>query len=235
MATRNDIKALEWISNHQEERYDWVSSCTYSVEEDYGIDLTLTTVNGLTAKEEVKTSRNHTIKDEKGEFNDYYSLSTYTGMYRNLYWGNLPNKDDEIRKLRSVDYYSINFYPTTEEQAEMGFNPRETPAEFKDKYVYVLNASSINRWNGNVEIMPYNCKAYQMFKEPNSCLIYIAEDGYLIWNPKQLREAFLGYVWMYCKHTNDFQNQDKSYELKAMFDMSKAKFIKTDVPKEIFN
>jgi len=232
---RTDKKALEWVSSYQVENYDWVSSVTYPETEDFDIDLTLTTVDGDVYKEEVKTSRNHCLKDELGNWNDYYSLSSTNGMYRNLYWGNLPDKTDTVGQIRNIDYNSINFFPSIEEQIKMDFNPRETPEHLKDKYVYVLNASAIDRWNGGVNLLPNNCKFYQMMQGSDKCLIYLAGDGFLIWNPRQLKEAFLGYVWMYCKHTNDFANQDRSYELKAMFDMSKATYKKADVPTEIFN
>lgn len=231
---RTDNKALEWVSSQQVENYDWISSITYSHEEDFGLDLDLLTVSGDIYKEEVKTSRKNPFKDENGNWNDYFSLSSPNGMYRNLYWGNLPDKNASITDIRNIDYYSINFYPNQEELIKMDYNPRATPAELKDKHVYVLNASAINKWNGNVELMPNKCKFYQMFQGNNKILIYIAPDGYLIWSPKKLKEAFLGYTWMYCKHTEDFNNKDRSYELKALIDMDKAVYIKEDVPAEIF-
>ena len=70
-------------------------------------------------------------------------------------------------------------------------------------------------------------------------LVYLAQDGLLIYTPKQLREALMGYV--YYKNASHgtsltpYHNRlNPHWELKAIINLNKGKFIPCEVPKDIF-
>lgn len=207
---RTDAAILEFVSKFQENKYDWIDSVTYSDFEDYGIDLTLKTKSGKIVKEEVKSSRNQPIK-KNGYWNNYFSLCNVTnGMYRMCNYADCPKKEESIEEIKSKGYKMSKFTESI------------PGSELLCKHVYVLNASALNRMTGEQEVMASNCKFVQM-KNENGLLIYVAKDGMLIW--KNIDDALLGYMWMRCKHTNDFKNQTVGWELKAIMDMEKAVYI----------
>lgn len=77
-------------------------------------------------------------------------------------------------------------------------------------------------------------KYNRLMESPNACLIYAAPDGLLIFNHKQLREAFLGYADYYVKHTTELNNRHMQWETKALLDLTKAKYLPCNAPKELF-
>lgn len=228
---RTDENALKWVKDYEEANFNWVSSVSYPMAEDYGIDLTLTPVNGEPHKQEVKTCRNQNLKNPDGSWNNYFMIGDSNGMYRNLYWGNVPAKNSTIAALQSINYKCINFTPSMYDLANS--NPYLAPTELLGKHIYVVNASALEYSSGNTRIFPSNCKLYQILTN-KADLIYLAKDGMLIWDYENLKDAFVGYVWMLCKHTEYFSNSTLSYELKAMLDMDKANYYKADVPDSVF-
>ena len=65
---RSDKEVLGWISQDLKDRYSWISDVSFPSQEDYLLDLSVKTEYGE-LKAEVKTSRNHEIKTEDGEWN----------------------------------------------------------------------------------------------------------------------------------------------------------------------
>lgn len=219
---RNDIKSLKFVADYQKKHYDWISDVTFKEKEDYGIDLDLITTDNRLFKEEVKTCRSQSIKNEDGSFNDYFRLGNNKGMFKNGCWKNTPNKYDNFKDINKLDVSNISY----------GTVAGSVPEELSDKYCYMLNASTTGYYNG-LELCPNRCKFTQVFGHNNTILVYLAQDGMIIWTNKQLKEAFLGYMWLWCPHTQDFDNNEYGFELKALFDMSKGTYIKCDVPKEV--
>ena len=77
-------------------------------------------------------------------------------------------------------------------------------------------------------------KYERLMKSKNACLVYAAPDGMLIYDHKSLREALLGYADYYVKHTTEFANAHRSWETKAILDMTKAKYLPYNFSKELF-
>lgn len=97
---------------------------------------------------------------------------------------------------------------------------------------YILNAED---YYGNL----CNSKWSKMIKE-EAYLTYLAKDGLLIFTPEQLKEAFLGVAYyLNASHgTNLNPYHDKfspHYELKALINLNKGKWIPWDVPPEIID
>lgn len=98
----------------------------------------------------------------------------------------------------------------------------EIPEHMLGKYAYIISAST---WFKRTELCD-DSKWMKLYSKDNTMFVLVAEDGVLIFNNKDLKDAFLGYGLMYCPHTNDFNNRNCNYELKALLDISKAKYFK---------
>lgn len=145
------------------------------------------------------------------------SISTsYGSIKNNDYWSTKSARGSKWRWCSSA---------STEEE----FWNDETPApDLGDKPIQLLNATDKN---GNRE----NAKLTKLLKD--GCgLIYVAEDGLLLFSPKRLKEAIVGYGWVYLEHTKRLGDKSKRFEQKALIDMSKGYFIPVNnVPKELLN
>ena len=92
---RTDKELLEFISKWEIKHFSpSFKSITYSKEEDYQLDITCTSHTGEIYKQEVKSSRYHSIK-ENGEFNSYFRIGE-KGLFRNFIWNTPPNQDNSI-------------------------------------------------------------------------------------------------------------------------------------------
>lgn len=78
---RSDKEVLGWISQDLKDRYSWISNVSFPEQEDYLLDLSVKTEYGE-LKAEVKTSRNHEIKTEDGEWNPYFQVGNSDGILR---------------------------------------------------------------------------------------------------------------------------------------------------------
>lgn len=78
---RSDKEVLGWISQDLKDRYSWISNVSFPEQEDYLLDLSMQTEYGE-LKAEVKTSRNHEIKTEDGEWNPYFKVGNPDGILR---------------------------------------------------------------------------------------------------------------------------------------------------------
>lgn len=93
--------------------------------------------------------------------------------------------------------------------------------------VYILNAET--------ESGVYDgCKWDKMMKNPKSCLSILAADGVVLFSHKSLQDAFLGYTYMWVKHTTEFGKNEKCHwEKKAVYDLSKGLFIPCHTPEKL--
>lgn len=91
--------------------------------------------------------------------------------------------------------------------------------------IWIINAADIC---GNEE----NAKLYKL-KRDNACLAFVAGDGIVLFSPKSLRKAIIGYAKRYCNHTELYDKKGKkSLERKAVVDLSKGLFIPCTPPRD---
>lgn len=91
-----------------------------------------------------------------------------------------------------------------------------TPNYLIGKYAYIISASTLP----NLQELSDKSKFFKLRTNPNTLFLLLSLDGVLIFTHQQLINSFLGYGYMYCAHTQDFYNKTKSYELKALIDLS---------------
>lgn len=187
----------------------------YDVDDIYftGVTMTGKIVENIAELKSLKGG--HYFKNN-GVWNNYYSTDNPNGLLRNMMFGNTPPDEISILDLPN-QWYPKSYMP---EYAPM-------PESWKGKHIYMLNAE--DKWHGIT-----NCKTYKVFQK-NACLFYIAPDGLILFTPKRLREAFLGYAWFKCKHTKEIGNNDEYvWELKAFFDLDKGAYYPLELDKELF-
>lgn len=217
MKQRTDKEVLGFISSDLKERYSWISDVSYPDYEDYKIDLTLDSEYGEYPVE-VKTSRVHRIKTIFGGWNDYYRTDNRDGILRFSTFSCVPKTPEDIE---NINYEDIDW------------SFKGMPKEIVGKHVYFLNAST--KKGSGISLLNPSCKFCQMIKN-SGILIYLSKGGYLVWDNKALGDSFLGFCWTRCYHTEDFRTDNKQdIELKALFSFEGAKWVKADVPDEIFN
>lgn len=68
----------------------------------------------------------------------------------------------------------------------------------------------------------------------HACLVFIAADGLVLFSPKSMQEAFLGYAAYKVRHTTEFgKDYERVWETKAVLDLTKGLFIPCTPPKEL--
>lgn len=110
---RTDSDVLGFISQDLKNRYDWISDVSYNEFEDYKMDLTISTFEWGDFKAEVKTSRSHSIKDDSGDWNSYYSTESKDGILR-------YSIDEIPESMKGKHVYMIN----ASSKGEKMFDPR---------------------------------------------------------------------------------------------------------------
>ena len=192
-------------------------------EENHGVDdiyfSGVTMTGKLTANiAELKSLKGGHYFKNNGIWNDFYSTDNPNGITRFMMFGNTPPDDISIIELPK-QWHPKSYIP---EQAPM-------PDSWKGKHIYMLNAQDRNH-------SITNCKTYKVFKA-NACLFYVAPDGLILFTPKTLKEAFLGYAWFRNKsHTKEYttKNDHPVWELKAFFDLDKGAYYPIKLDKELF-
>ena len=67
-----------------------------------------------------------------------------------------------------------------------------------------------------------------------ACVSFLAADGVVVYSPKTLKEAFLGYGSAFVTHRTEIGKKGKKrWEKKALLDLSKGVFIPCNTPKEL--
>lgn len=99
----------------------------------------------------------------------------------------------------------------------------DTPSEhLNGKYAYIISASTLP----NLQEFSDKSKYFKLKTDNHSMFVLTSYDGVLIFTHEQFINAFLGYGYMMCSHTQDFSNKTKSYELKALIDLSYGRYFK---------
>lgn len=207
-------KINTYVANFMLDNYNFITDIYVPDKEDfqsYDILYTATTSTGkeIEGTQEVKTINNFPLQEE-GEFREYFSNDT-CGIKNKMLFGNTPDatlSTDELPK-----YWLENPYET------------EIPDNIKEKPIYILNAADVN---GNIK----NSKWYHMQKNKTG-LSLVAKDGILMFNHKQIKEAFMGYGWYLNKSHTELYNKkyNPHYELKAIINLEKGSFYKKDLNK----
>lgn len=214
MTKKVEYKVNSEVASFMLENYPWISNVSVDVDENYAhwdITYTATTLENkeYVGTQEVKTIMNYPIK-ENGEFRDYFKYDIKNKMK----FGNVPPPISDTRQLPVYWKYT----PTYEEM----------PEEMKDKPIYFLNASD------NTDCI-HNSKWHYMNRN-NTGLSIVAEDGVIMFNHKQLTDAFLGYAWYYQPaHTELYHKKyEPHWELKAVIDLSKGSYYKHNIDNNLF-
>ena len=75
---------------------------------------------------------------------------------------------------------------------------------------------------------------WQRLLANNACLCFLAGDAIVIFSPRELEKAFMGFADYCVLHTTEFGNKDKRRpEKKALLDLSKGHVIPCKPPKEL--
>lgn len=92
--------------------------------------------------------------------------------------------------------------------------------------IYFVNATDAygNEENGK----------WKKLLDDHACLCYLAPDGLLLFSPKTLKDAFIGYADYYVKHTTQFDNKKMRWERKAVISLEKGSYIPINPPIELF-
>lgn len=214
MTKKIEYEVNSEVASFMLNNYPWISNVSVDVDEDfahYDITYTATTLNNkeYVGTQEVKTIMNYPIK-ANGEFRDYFKYDIKNKMR----FGNTPNADPDTRNL-PLYWKETPIY-------------KDIPENIKDVPVYFLNAAD------NTDCI-HNSKWHYM-QQNGTGLSIVAEDGIIMFNHKQLIDAFLGYAWYYQpSHTELYNKQYKpKFELKAVIDLSKGSYYKHNIDNNLF-
>lgn len=225
---RIDEKQTEFLNQYLVNNYDWITSAWTSKDETFEWDSNISTSAG-TYGIELKTIQNHTLYNN-GTINDYFNIDCTTGLTRNFKYCNVPNKAADLDEI-FLDYYG-SIDTTTLDEYDNDVTP--IPEEYVGKNVWIVNASMMCH---NREVVMSNKSKWYKLMSGKNILILMAQDGLMIFTPSALRKAFIGYCRMKCRHTNNANaahvDFSTNYELKALLDMSYAKYIPLNIDKEI--
>lgn len=230
---RKDKKQIDFVMTWLNQ-YDWVKDTwTTSDDEDYDLDCYFST-SSTTYGVEVKSFRPTTLDtfiNENGNYNDYFRIGNTTGLTRNFRYCNCPSSEQSIDEIAAE--YADSIDTTSNEEYEADNTPM--PEEYKNKYVMVVNACMVPK-KGPMTVMSKGCKWVKLNKENNghNILVYMCSNGLMVFsNPAK---AFIGYARMSTPHSTQmttYINKDVNYELKALLDLSYAKFIPIKIDKNI--
>ena len=66
-----------------------------------------------------------------------------------------------------------------------------------------------------------------------ACLSILAADGIVVFSPRDLKDALIGYGYDRVTHTTEFGKKgERTWEKKAILDLSRGQFIPCNTPKE---
>lgn len=210
MCAKVEYKINKEVASFMYENYEWVKNTSVEIQEDYqpwDITYTASTPNLETwvGRQEVKSILGFPLK-QNNKYRDYFKKDIKSKMV----FGNVPDPEEELPK-----YWN-------EEPIDVGI-----PKEVEDKPIYFLNATDKY---GCI----YNSKWYKMENEKIGLTI-VAEDGIIMFAPKQLKEAFITYAWYLNKAHTELYNKeyDPHWELKAVIDLTKGSYYPNVVNKEL--
>lgn len=155
-----------------------------------------------------------TIEEENHGVDDAWLISNKHNAYplenKSILdgWRFKEEGEEEFR-----DYFKVDLPSKMRLECEI---PEGTP-------VYYINAeadSGPSKW--------------EKVNESGACLSILAADGFVVYSPEALKEAFLGYGYDYVHHKTEFGGKgERRWEKKAILDLSRGLFIPCDTPYEI--
>ena len=151
--------------------------------------------------------------EEGTVFDIPYEVKTITNKFTNEYLSKVAGRNPKCRYCVTAD--------TVEELESCTDMPDWLKA---DTPIHILNSTDkYGRPNGK----------WHRLLEANGGLIYVRKGEILVYTPNALKKAFLGYIWIKCTHTTEFEDRKMGWERKAAIDMTKWSYrIKCEVPEE---
>ena len=189
---RTDIERLRRVKEILNQNYSWLD-VEFNEEEDYGIDLQVT---------------GHT---EDGDVPFEMEVKTITPSY-----GTIKDKDGNYGDFFchiAARNRKWRWCATASSQSDFWADKTPSP-ELGNKPIHVLNAADKfgNKQNSKLNKLLTN----------NFGLIFLTKDWLIIFSPKQLKRAIVGYGWLYQEHTKELRDKSSKFEYKALLDLSKA-------------
>ena len=205
MMVREDIN--EFYSHDQEFKKYKIGLLPPEKNEDYDIDIPRT---GYT--------------DDGKVFEDKVEIKTIGNTY-----GQLFDRDGFYRTKAARNRAWRYGLTADTKSSQEAINADRTDAPWwarTDKPLHVLNAA--DKYGSKV-----NAKLTKLL-ENRYGVIFIFSDGYLMFSPKDLENAIVGYAWQMLPHTKELGDWTARYELKAVLDMTKyTRWIKKDIPGDL--
>ena len=119
-------------------------------------------------------------------------------------------EDGDWRDIFASSYYSR---PSVEDSGITSGAP-----------IWIINAEDKTGGKDNAK--------FHKLVENKVCLAFVAGDGIVLFSPKSLRKALVGYAYWFGTHTTQFKDKQARKERKAVLDLSKGLFIPCNPPKE---
>lgn len=145
------------------------------------------------------------------EVEDYGFDMTFTDFYGNTYPVEVKSS---ISHPLKIDGQWNEFFSTKS-------NGLFRTADFRgldlDTHAYVINADC--KSGGKMVEHHPNCKWEKLMNTPNSILIYVSTDGMVTWTQNQLKKSFCSYIYIKCRHTQQFYDRSINNELKAVISL----------------
>lgn len=171
---------------------------------------------------------------EDDEFDINFSANTKFGIKGfsaevkrvNKYYTDTINVFTDIASANTRFWISSTYDKEEYTQDEILNNTQDTiPQSLIGKQIYMLNASQ-NLYNGNQRITG-KCKWNDIVNSPKPVyVVYLYKNAMLVYNPKQLFNAFLGLYWYNTAFVNQttaiHYKQGSGWQRKAMIDLSQA-------------
>lgn len=143
------------------------------------------------------------------------------------------------------NFLHYTYYPMEAKTIKGGFNFFEdgewrtyftsdiyNKLKFQDSSI--VSGSPVYFINATDKFGDFNNGKFKKILDANGCLSFLAGDACLLFSPKALREAFIGYASYVVSHTTEFgRKEPRKPEIKAVLDLSKADVIKCKTPGEI--
>lgn len=221
---KTDCEINNWTATWMVGNYNWITNATADCEENFDVDdvvISAVTKSGdiIPKKVEVKSIKGGFQLKYDNEWNPWFSADNPNGIIKKMNFSNVPPSSMDIMDV-PYRWEPETFGPTDDV---------EMPEEWKGKHIYFLNAE--DKYHRT-----HNSKAYKV-ANANACLVYIAPDGLILYNPTKLKKSFLGYVWYYNKsHTEEYNKKyNPHWELKAVYSLEEGSYNKANPPKELFS
>lgn len=223
-----ELQGIYEVSNLLKTNFpEWYINDYIPIEEDFNLDLTFTAKTDNIEHRyemEIKTDRYGPYMIGEEVAKNWYACrdchDNPKSIGNNMRFCDVPPSSMTITQLTE--------WTTSMTYEEINKDTTPIPENIKNKPIYIINATM---QSGLIKKNKYESKGYKIYRQWDRYLTYNMKDGILIFTPKRLRDAYLGYCWYLTTHTTDFKegSKEKIWELKIILDLSKAMYIKKNL------